>query len=66
MAICKYRPCQKEAVAKGEPGYPFCSHDCGIGDYYLRKDEEYKAEYAAWAAQDPETRGPFEPKTYFD
>jgi endogenous inhibitor of DNA gyrase (YacG/DUF329 family) len=63
---CKYIACKKPAVPKGESAHPFCSHNCGIGDYYHRQDVQYRKEHAEWSAKDPATRGPFETTVWFD
>lgn len=48
------------------PSKRLCSHRCGIGDYYARKDAEEAQARAAWHAADPATRGPYESPVYFD
>ena len=63
---CRYDYCHKPAAARGESAHPFCSHDCGISDYYHRKDVEHRAQYEAWLAEDPATRGQFQSTVIFD
>lgn len=46
----------------GDTPYP----DDGIGDYYWRLDQEIEAERKLHVTKDPQTRGPFRPKTLID
>lgn len=66
MAKCQAEYCDKPSVEKGESSYPYCSHDCGISDYYHRKDREHRAQFEAWEKLDPDTRGPFRSTVFFD